>query len=211
MGRLKSKDWYIKDNTLSIILNEFYIDINVLNEENYILVNIKDKLNNETKLEFDTLGEAIFYTENIISSYDNIEDLEYEYNQLFNKKENKIKIDLTPKEVDQAILEYYDIDNNYVEVEKELSIVDNHPDIKFYLNEHINYQNIKKDIKTLITEEDLNKALNQYISIYNYELINYKYIGGIHKIGYFIDEQKPYYDGIQLNVKKNSKILTKKQ
>ena len=212
MGKLNLNNWYVKDNTLSIELKDFIVDINVINEENKILVRVEDKLNNEVELDFDTLGEAIFYTENIINASKSNEEIELEYKKMFNKKEDKsIKIDLTPNEVDQAILEYFDTQNDYnVRVEEELSIIDNHPDIKFYLKEYIDYMDIKKEIKTLVSEEELKKALNEYISIYNYELLNFKYIGGIHRVGYFFDEDKPYYDGIQLNVKKKTKILTKK-
>ena len=212
MGKLNLNNWYVKDNTLSIELKDFIVNVNVINEENKILVRVKDKLNNIVELDFDTLGEAIFYTENIINASKSKEEIELEYKKRFNKKEDKsIKIDLTPNEVDQAILEYFDTLNDYnVTVEEELSIIDNHPDIKFYIKEYIDYEDIKKDIKTLVSEEELKKALNEYISIYNYELLNFKYIGGIHRVGYFFDEDKPYYDGIQLNVKKKTKILTKK-
>lgn len=209
MGKINFNHWYVKDNTLSISLMRFCVDIDV---KDGIKLRVIDEDRNELIFDFNTLGEAIFYTENVINDCKTKEEINYEYNKMFKKEDKNLKIDLTPTEVDQAILEYYDIDkDSRVSVEEELEIVDNHPDIKFYIIEHIDYKDIQKDIKTPLQEEDIKKALNDYISTYNYELIDFKYIGGIHRVGYFFDEDTPHYDGIELNVKKKEKTLKKKK
>ena len=78
----------------------------------------------------------------------------------------------------------------------------------FYLIEHLDYDGIKRDNMIMLTESDLKAALNHYINFYNYELIDFKYIGGIHRVGYFFDEDTPHYDGIQLEVKTKEKLKT---
>ena len=37
--------------------------------------------------------------------------------------------------------------------------------------------------------------------------MSFKYIGGIRRVGYFLDEDAPYYSGIQLIVREKSKKL----
>ena len=207
MGKINLDNWYVKDNVLSISLMRFYVYIDVKSDNN-IKLKVTDENQNELNFDFEYLDEAIFFTEYVVNGYKNKEEIIEKYNKMFKKEDKNLKIDLTPSEVEQAILEYYDIDkDDHVRVEEELTIKDGHPDIKFSIIEHIDYIDIDKDLKTYLEEDNLSNALNEYISTYNYELINFKYIGGIHRVGYFFDEDTPHYDGIQLNVKKKEKIL----
>ena len=65
----------------------------------------------------------------------------------------------------------------------------------------------------MLTEDDLRRVLSHYADSFNYDLEDYKYIGGIHRVGYYFSEDTPHYDGIKLFVKeKNNEFkLTKKQ
>lgn len=61
-----------------------------------------------------------------------------------------------------------------------------------------------------LTDGDIQKYLTIYASDLGYTLDNYKYIGGIHKTGYFVDEDTPHFDGIRLYLKEKAKTKIKK-
>ncbi len=226
MSRMELNHWFTKDDGLSISLMRFYVGIQVLkNNTNifYQLTVIQDS-KEELTFNFYSLEDAVSFTENVINKCENKQQILDKYIEMFENnqfkspfKEKKEKdenstITLTPDEVDEAIIEYFGSGKNYrVSAKEELSFHNNHLDIYFYLIEHLDYDGIKKDIKTMLTRGDLKNALSAYIDFYNYELIDFKYIGGIHRVGYYFDEDTPHYDGIQLEVKTKSKVLSKKR
>lgn len=216
MGKLNLDHWFVKDNTLSISLMNLFVDISVMNDDDTIKVRVVDSNMEELALTVDTLGEAIFFTENEITKCRSLKEVEDEYKNTFNKstvkKVTSNKIILTPEEVDQAILDYFGTNKNYrVSIKEKLTIVDDKPDITFYLTEHLDFQGIRGQHEIRLSEEDIKKSLDSYVNYYNYELEDYKYLGGIHKTGYYLDEDTPHYDGVQLNVKKKDKKLTLKR
>lgn len=209
MGRINLDHWFVKDNNLSISLLNFHVEI--IQNNSSCFLKIKDRDNNEMVLYSNTLEEAIYITENIVNNSIDNKEIEEKYKE-FNKKEKTDDIvELTPDEVDQAIIDYYSKDHNHrVSVKEELTLENGNLKIDFYAIKHIDYYGTKKDIITHLTEEDLKTCLNDYMSIYNYEVTDFKYIGGIHRVGYFIDENTPHYDGIQLHVKEKKKSKTLK-
>ncbi len=91
MGKLTFNNWYVKDNILSISLENFNVFIDVKGDEDNILLTAEDNDNNLIKLTFNTLGETIFFTENFINTFKCNDDILYEYNKMYsNKREKKL-------------------------------------------------------------------------------------------------------------------------
>ena len=65
--------------------------------------------------------------------------------------------------------------------------------------------------KTKLTEGDLRKAFDFYVEDLDYEVIDFKYLDGIHKVGNHFDQDTPHYEGVQLEVikKEKEKILNR--
>lgn len=110
--------------------------------------------------------------------------------------EEKI-ISLNKDDVKRIIVEYYS-KGNELSVYEELSLCNGNPDLKLYLVEHLNNKEINR---ILLTIEDIKEVLNNYANSNNHELLDFKYIGGVHTVGYTFNEDTPHYDGIRLIVK----------
>lgn len=115
--------------------------------------------------------------------------------------EENIVIDLNPNKVNIALLTYLKKTN--VNIKYELTLNNDNLNIIFYLDDGIN--------KEVISYQDLENALKNYIYRNDYEFKEFKYIGGIHKTGYYFDEDTPHYDGIKVYLKKKEKTLTYKK
>ena len=197
-------DNYIKENDISIPLMKFHTRINILANNNkiQIILAIKNSTNEIFNLKFSTLEETISFIKNVIKKSNSKEEIIEKYQEMKIKKEDN-NIYLTPDEVEQALIDYFGFEKNYrVSVKEELTIANGKPQIIFYIIEHIN--NIDNSIRLI--EGDLKNALEEYISFYGYELISFQYIGGIHH--FYYDEDKPFYEGIKLNVKEKKKDQT---
>lgn len=91
MAKIKLNQWFIKDNNLSISLMRYYVIIcPIVSGSNlsYVL-NVIDDENNKT-LYFNTLEDAIRFTEDIISNSFNFETIINQYNE-FLMKPKKLK------------------------------------------------------------------------------------------------------------------------
>ena len=225
MNRIGLNHWYLEGNELSISLLNFYVEINILKNNQFIYFQTKVKDNEEKELTYNfyAIEDAISFTEKVVANCQNTKEVLVRYGEMFEndkfkspdlkkKKEEESKIILTPDEVDQAIIGYFSEGKEYkVSIQEELLLNQDQLDLKFYLIEYLDYDGIKKDVKTMLTNGDLKKALNHYINFYNYELVDFKYIGGIHRVGYYFDEDTPHYDGIELKVvpKVKEKMLSK--
>ena len=194
MKKIDFNHWFIKDNKLEVSLLNLFASIEITkNDQNVfykLRVSDQDIINMYQDMhinkDFHGLDEVIGNTANH-------------------------KIVLLPEDIDRAIIDYFGENKNYrVSVKEELTINGNEPKIKFYLIEHIEYDGIKKDIKTLLTEGDLKNAFKNYLRDLNYNLESFKYIGGIHRVGYYFDEDTPYFEGVELLVKEKDKVLQKK-
>ena len=62
--------------------------------------------------------------------------------------------------------------------------------------------------RILLTKEDIKEALDYYVNNNNHDLIDFKYVGGVHRVGYCFDEDTPYYNGIVLTIKERKKDKT---
>ena len=217
MSIIELNHWSVKDNELSISLMLFYIKITILKNDQTIYYQLFVKGHDEKELTFNfyTIEDAISFTEQVINKSKNSNEvlekytLMFENNMIYSPFPKTKKIELTPDEVDGAIVRYFGEGKNYrVSSERELSLYNDQIDLRFYLIEHLDYDGIKRDNKIMLTESDLKTVLNHYVNFYNYELIDFKYIVGIHRVGYYFDEDTPHYDGIQLEVKPREKIKT---
>ncbi len=113
-----------------------------------------------------------------------------------------MKLYLKANEVYNAIIDYYSNGNNKPSASSQMYVYDEHIDINFYLTEKISED---KERKTCLTSYDLDDVLKNYLKDTNYELLSYKYSGGIRRVGYFIDENTPIFEGIELLVKEKVK------
>ena len=217
--------WGIEGNKASISLPHLHAQFNVLKGEGYIYYQlvVNDSEMKKITMNFYTLEDVTGFIQNVVSnSWTNEEVLE-KYNEM--KEEGKFrlpgglqppqkgKMRISPDEIEYAIIDYFGSGKDFkVSVREDLYVDEKrNPQIKFYLVEH--YDDINKKIEYLLTETDLKRALANYISDRGYELNDFKYIGGVRKFGYFVDEDKAYFEGIELSVseKENKKIKRKEK
>ena len=115
--------------------------------------------------------------------------------------------------IKQKRLEQYDkiLNEKNEELNQELSIERDQPKIDFYLIEHLRYGDVEEIAKTKLTNGDLYKAFKYYFEDLDYDVKGFKYIGGIHRVGYYFDEDTPHYDGVRLEVieKEKEKVLNR--
>ena len=219
MHTVELSNWYLQDNELTIPLMRFYVKIAVVTNENDIFYQLKVIDDDDINLTFNlnSLEEAILFTERVISKCCDSQEIIRNYLVLYGKEDNNTIIRnlegnnniiyLTPDEVDQAILNYYGTDKVLTE---ELSIKDNNPQLVFKIIERVDVDGAKKEHVAKVSFEDLKESLSQYIDFYNYDLVDFKYMGGVRRVGYFRDSDTPYYEGIKLIVKPKEKTLIKK-
>ena len=216
MAQIRKNHWFINNNDLSISLLRFNVEINFIDNDNTVKIKIKDNNEDYLSLTVNSLEEAIAFTENVISNSKNKENIIDEYKRIFEnndiKKINDNKVLLSPEEVNDAIIEHFGANKSYkMTIREKLLMKDNQLNIVYYLTEHLNNDGKAFHHEIRLKEEDVKDALNNYIQNYNYELEDYKYVGGIHRVGYYFDEDTPHYDGVELNVKRiNKKVLVRK-
>jgi len=206
--------WFAKENQVTASLMQWAVSIDFCHNGENLYFPLKVYRDGKELLTFNfyTYEDAISFTNHVINKYNTTEEIIEKYKEMFSENRFKLpksigqvrddKISLTPDEVDQAIVEYFGGDKEYpVSCKEELTMDKNGLNIAFYLIEHTRIDGVRRDISTMLTKGDLMNALGAYIDFYGYELLDFKYIGGIHRIGYFFDEDKPHYDGIELKVK----------
>jgi len=212
MIRVEGNNWFIKGNTISRSLQRFALKVEMKKSSKgiyYKMVVVNSNLE-ELKFTFYSLEDVIDFGEKIYKASSEKEIIDT-YIEMFGNKvftitdgieEKKEKMELTKEEVNQAIADYFGEGKSYsVSVEEELSVYNRVPSIHFYLIEHYEIGGIKKDNKILLTNGDLTRALEAYVEYYDKELIDFKYLGGVHSVGYFVEEDIPHYEGIELTVK----------
>ena len=62
-----------------------------------------------------------------------------------------------------------------------------------------------------LVDEEVNAALEEYAKSIGYKLDSFYYVGGVRRMGQFIDEDTPYFDGVKLNLIQKQKILGKRK
>ena len=214
MKNIELNNWNVNNNKASIALPHLHAKFNVLKNNDFVYFQliITDSNMQTITINFYTLEDAFFFTEDIVSKCETNEEVITRYRQMFENGEFRLpgglkppvkeKITLTPDEVDEAIIGYFGEGKDYrVSVRNEMSEdFYGNPKIKFYLIEHLDYYGIKKDVEHLLTDGDLKIALANYVDYYGYDLDNFKYMGDIHRNEYYYDEDTSHYKGIELKV-----------
>ena len=112
---------------------------------------------------------------------------------------------LDENEVNAAIKKYYnqEEDNNIESsVDRELFMEDGELVCNFYLKDH--YKKENRTSYLLLSYTDLIEVFDYYLKDSGYELEGFQYVGGIRHVGYFVDEDTPFFTGIQLYVNEKS-------
>jgi len=92
MNRIKLDHWYLDENQLSISLMNFYVSIEICLDFNnmlYYKLNINDSKNNKLIIYFQTIEDAISFTEQIVANSLNLDEISNRY--YLNFENNKIK------------------------------------------------------------------------------------------------------------------------
>ncbi|MBQ4032182.1 MAG: hypothetical protein II625_10545 [Bacilli bacterium] len=200
--------WFIKDNEISASLMHWYVSIDLSMNNRCIPLEIYSDGQKLLRLSFKTLEEAISFTNNVLNKAWDVQEIKNSYQELYGivveDEEEKIsERNLTPIEVDQALLKYFGEGKSYrISLIENIVNLDGNLDMEFYLVEHIDNNGNKETNHIRLTRGDLKNALNAYVELDGFELVDFVYIGGIHHVGYFIDEDTPHYDGIHLSIKK---------
>ena len=73
-------------------------------------------------------------------------------------------------------------------------------DLTFYYVYEKKFPGAYIRLETNLKEEEIQMAMKDYCKYRGYELDNYKYIGGINRIGYYRPKTEAHFDGIELTV-----------
>ncbi len=213
MKKIELNHWIVNDNNLSISLMHYHVTIKVLKNDERILFQLEviDSKRNKLVFNFYTLEAAMSFTENVVSKCSSNIEVANTYIEMFSNDEflsydENCKKILSVNEVDNIILNYFfgNSEDDRFYIKKELIIKDEKLVIKFYLASKQNKENIIR-----LSDEELKNILSSYVKSDGYELLDYRFIGGIHKAGYSFDNDTPHFNGIELSVKKEEKELKK--
>ena len=220
MERINKTHWFVGDNKIGISLMRYAVDIEILKNDSDIFyrLNVYDDGKVALVFNFYSLADAIRFTEEDIDKSDSLNKIVESYKTKFANNEfidmnssvnlevEDNKIVLTPDQVKQAIWNLFCKGKDYdMSVEYELRFNNSQLDISFYIIEHLDFGGLKKDNRIRLTEGDLNYAFSNYLKNSNYDLEEFKYIGGIHRVGYYFDDDTSHFDGIELKVKEKDK------
>ena len=217
MKNLELDHWYIKDNELSISLMRHHVSIGILRNDKNIFyqLGVIDSNRESLLFNFYTLEDAVRFTEDVISKCMNNKEILKQYKELlYNEQfvnvdglrvENE-KINLSKMDVLNIITSYYGEGKEYdVSTRMDLYLDGDKINIVFYIVEK--YDSVTNEIR--LTEGDLENVFKDYLSNTNYDFVDFKYVGGIRRVGYFVDEDTPYFEGIELSVKQKENVLKK--
>ena len=220
MKGIERRNWLAKGNKLSDNLMDVSVIVNIKAFENnvYYEVKITDSYMNESTVILYSFEDVMDFVENVLSKCKTTAEAVEKYNELFEagclmKPETSFinEMDLSVSQVKDAMTDYYGNDKDHA-VYPFINVFMNNgePDVKFYINEHVGKG---QSYNTPVSKDDLRNVLAMYAAKKGYEMIDYRYVGGVHRVGYFFDEDTPHFDGIKLYVKKLEKgmVLSKKQ
>ena len=214
--------WYVTNNVYSKQLEPYHVSIieRRNNQRNYFQLSVVNKNMQERVFNFNVIEDAFTFASDVVNKSVNFEDMIQKYEELkasghladefgIRKADEPetTKIKLTEAEVLNAIANHFGKNKSYeVSARKELELQENHQiSISFYLIEK--YDGIIDE--TRLTEGDLRTVFNDYLEETDYTFINFKYLGGIRHVGMYVDEDTPYFEGIELEVKEKQKELKK--
>ena len=213
MVRIELNHWFANKDGLSISLLRFYADIEIQSEDNNInyLLTIYDSDRKTLSLSFSSLEDAISFTEDTVLKATELSVIAEEYHNRMQHEQLRIpgvnvtkdgKVTLTEAEVCEAIVQYYGHNRkDSLSAHKEMSLSGDNIDLRFYL--------VENDRNILLTEGDLRNVFQHYLNPCDLELDDFKYIGHIRRVGYFVDEDTPVFQGIQLQTHSKKKEYKK--
>ena len=222
MKKIEAKNWFINDNDLMVSLLHLYVKIKIKKDDDltFKLIVIDQKME-ELILDFQTLEDAIKFTEDVLTKCLSKEDALLKYHQMKERDTNYLQEDIKVSNKNTIILNIQEIKEilaNYFGNKKEyaVSITDERykdfygkEQTGFYITEHISYNGLNRDHSYMLTEGDIRNALSSYVESQNYELIDYNYLEDVDK-----DDKTFNFKGIELSIipKKieNNKSLIKK-
>ncbi len=196
MKILRTNKWFIKGNTLNISLPPYYISIEREREDLYIAYSV-DERNHSLFLGFKNLEDAVTFTEKYFNKYNDRNIILREYGNFLKEKEDVVS--LNPGDAKTVISNYFSKKlNKELPCEYELSLKDRGPAVTFFLGEE----------KLKLEETDLKEVFENYVNDLGFDYKDFKYVGGVHNVGYYFDEDTPYFHGIEISVnKKKNKVL----
>ena len=221
MKRVELDSLFVDGNEFSSSLDRLHVSI--FPGEGYVKMIVTDEEMDRLELRFESLEEAFVFTSEYVSKCTENKEVKKIYQELYRDpdlEERKYKLEkikdnkmvLTEFDIDRAIVDYFGRDKNYsVSARSQLEVYNRVQRIAFYLIEHVEYDGYKKNFETRLTEGDMKKVLNFYLEDIDYDLVDYKYLGGIHRVGYFFDEDTPHFEGIELMVEEKGKKLELKR
>ena len=88
MNKIELNHWYVNENTLSISLMRFYVEIKILKNDYtlYYLLHVKGEENREMTFTFYTIEEALFFTEEFVAKSYSINEVFEKYISTFENK-----------------------------------------------------------------------------------------------------------------------------
>ena len=91
MNKIELNHWYVNENTLSISLIRFYVEIKVLKNDYtlYYLLRVKGEENKEMTFTFYTIEEALSFTEKIVAKSYDINEVFEKYILMFERENSK--------------------------------------------------------------------------------------------------------------------------
>ena len=185
MKKIDLNHWFLKDNNMEISLMNLVasIEIDSYIENSFCCLDVKDEEDKVVSLKFNTLEKAVSFVEDYIRKCRNNSEVLDKYDKFM--FEDTIKIEKDNKKI---FLFPEDIDR-----------------------EIINYYSKDNDLGTDSYSMVLYHVFSSFANELNYDLEDFKYCGGIHRVGYYFDEDTPHFDGIMLKVKekRQNKILKK--
>ncbi len=83
MEKINKNHWYIEDNSLLISLLRFHVKISIINNNDNLIFSLEIVNSNMESLllYFNTLEEAISFTENVISNKNNLIEIATSYQE----------------------------------------------------------------------------------------------------------------------------------
>jgi hypothetical protein len=93
MKKIDLNSWYVYNNKLDIYVNNIYANIEITpNEDDLCQLKVIDNSFNNVQFSFKTLEEAISFTESIVYRCMNDKQIIEEYNKLYPKDSDKVKV-----------------------------------------------------------------------------------------------------------------------
>lgn len=77
--------------------------------------------------------------------------------------------------------------------------------MKLYLETIVDGERIRR----LLTEDYIKEVLTAYVDTPKETLNSFQYVGGIHHVGLYVDEDTPFFEGVMIYLKQKEKPFQK--